>query len=64
MDYNMDEKNDRRLALSLILLAFGIAANSILGPFVSGVVTYPFSDSVRNMTIGLDTVSQIGRAHV
>jgi len=55
----MDKKNDRRLALSLLLLAIGIAANSILGPFVSGVVTYPFSDSVRNMTIGLDTVSLI-----
>jgi hypothetical protein len=55
----MDEKNDRWLALSLILLAVGIAANSILGPFVSGIVTYPFSDSVQNMTIGLDTVSLI-----
>ena len=55
----MDEKNDKRLALSLIVLAIGIAANSILGPFVSGVVTYPFSESVRNMTIGLDAVSLI-----
>ena len=53
------KKNNRRLALSLIFLAIGIAANSILGPFVSGVVTYPFSDSVRNMTIGLDAVSLI-----
>ena len=55
----MDKKNDKRLALSLIVLAIGIAANSILGPFVSGVVTYPFSESVRNMTIGLDAVSLI-----
>jgi hypothetical protein len=55
----MDEKKNKQLALSLILLAIGIAANSILGPFVSGVVTYPFSESVRNMTIGLDAVSLI-----
>jgi hypothetical protein len=59
MDYSLNEKNDKRLALSLILLAVGIAANSILGPFVSGVVTYPFSESVKNMTIGLDTVSLV-----
>ena len=55
----MDKKNDKRLALSLIVLAIGIAANSILGPFVSGVVSYPFSESVQNMTIGLDAVSLI-----
>jgi hypothetical protein len=59
MDSYLDKKNDKRLALSLMLLATGIAANSILGPFVSGVVTYPFSESVQNMTIGLDAVSLI-----
>lgn len=55
----MDGKNDRWLVLSLILLAIGIAANSILGPFIYGIVTYPFSESVRHMTIGLDAVSLI-----
>lgn len=55
----MDEKTDRWLAWSLLLLAIGIAVNSIIGPFVSGIVTYPYSDSVRNMTIGLDAVSLI-----
>jgi len=55
----MDGKTDRWLAWSLLLLAVGIAANSIVGPFISGIVTYPFSDSVRYMTIGLDAVSLI-----
>lgn len=55
----MDGKTDRWLAWSLLLLAIGIAVNSIIGPFVSGIVTYPYSDSVRNMTIGLDAVSLI-----
>ena len=55
----MDRKPDRWLAGSLLLLAIGIAANSILGPLISGIVTYPFSESVRNMTLGLDAVSLI-----
>jgi len=55
----MDEKNNRWLAWSLLLLAIGIASNSIVGPFISGIVKYPFSDSIRNMTIGLDAVSLI-----
>jgi len=55
----MDGKTDRWLAWSLLLLAVGIVANSIAGPFISGIVTYPFSDSVRYMTIGLDAVSLI-----
>src|SRR6056297_1342917 len=59
MEYNMDRKTDRLLAWSLFFLAAGIAANSILGPFISGTVTYPFSDSIRYMTIGLDAVSLI-----
>jgi hypothetical protein len=53
----MAEKPDRWLATALLLLTAGIAANSILGPLMSGIVRYPFSSTVRNMTIGLDAVS-------
>jgi len=55
----MNGKNDQWLAWSLLLLAIGITSNSIVGPFISGIVTYPFSDSLRYMTIGLDAVSLI-----
>jgi len=59
MEYNMYEKIDRWMVWSLFLLAIGIAANSIVGPLLSGIVKYPFSDSIQYMTIGLDAVSLI-----
>lgn len=41
----------------LWLLAVGLAANSILGPFVLDVIEYRYSDSLVNQGIGLDAVA-------
>jgi len=45
------------LGIALFALAGGLVANSMLGPLVADVITYPFSESVRNQTIGLEAVS-------
>lgn len=43
--------------MGLLALAASLAVNSVLGPLVAGVVTYPFSETLVNQTIGLEAVS-------
>lgn len=52
---------DRRsaLALGLFVLAALLAANSILGPFLAGVIEYHYSETINNQGIGLDAVALI-----
>lgn len=50
-------RSNRWLAGGLVALAAGLAANTLLGPLVAGVITYPLSDPVTNQTLGLETVS-------
>ena len=45
------------LAAGLFIIATGLAAVAVLGPFVSGVVEYHVTETLRNQTIGLDAVS-------
>ncbi len=45
------------LSRLLWLLAGGLAANSILGPLMLGVVDYRYTDTLINQGIGLDTVT-------
>ena len=53
----MSQRSNRWLAGGLATLAAGLAANSLLGPLVAGVITYPLSETVMNMTLGLEAVS-------
>jgi len=48
---------DRWLAAGLIVLAATLAVNTLLGPLVTGVVAYPFSETLVNQTVGLEAVS-------
>jgi hypothetical protein len=47
----------RHLGLALYALAAAIALNSLLGPALLGLVDYPFSETLRNQTIGLELFS-------
>lgn len=55
----MSQRSNRWLAGALVALAAGLAANSLLGPLVAGVISYPLSETVLNMTLGLEAVSLI-----
>src|SRR4051794_36512620 len=50
-------RNAQWLALGLIALACGLVAVSLLGPLTGGPVGYHVSETLRNLTIGLDAVS-------
>lgn len=55
-----DSTSTRRLtAVSLTLLAVGLAANAVLGPLVLEVIRYRFSESLLYQGIGLDFVSLV-----
>jgi hypothetical protein len=41
----------------LLTLAAGVVLNTVLGPLVTGVVSYPIAETVRNQLIGLELVS-------
>lgn len=45
------------LALSLAAIGVGLAAVALLGPLGSELIDYRVSETLRNQTIGLDTVS-------
>ena len=47
----------RGLAFATALLGFGVAANSVLGPFILEIIEYRFSTSLINQGIGLDAVA-------
>lgn len=50
---------DRWLAAGLLALAVGLAVNTVLGPLLTGVVAYPFSDSVLSEALGLEAVTLV-----
>jgi hypothetical protein len=45
------------LALGLITIGVGLAIVALLGPFLTGVIDYHVTETLRNQTIGLDAVS-------
>jgi hypothetical protein len=57
VDPATDRRTNRRLATGLVALGLALAANSLLGPLVAGLVEYPFSETLVNQTIGLEAVS-------
>jgi len=48
---------DRSLAVGLVALAVGLAANALAGPLGLDMVAYPFSETLVNQTIGLEAVT-------
>ncbi len=44
-------------AIGLVAIAVGLALNTVVGPLILDLVTYPVSASMRNQTIGLDAVA-------
>ncbi len=42
---------------ALLALGTGLAANTVLGPWITDAIHYPFSETLRNQTIGLEAVS-------
>jgi hypothetical protein len=42
------------LGVLLIIFALGLALNAVLGPTFSGLIRYPFSETMLNQTIGLE----------
>jgi hypothetical protein len=45
------------LGVASVALGVGLIANSVLGPMVTDVIDYPWSESIRNQAIGLEAVS-------
>jgi hypothetical protein len=50
-------RSRRWLAVGLLVIGFGLAAVSLLGPMASSIVDYRVTETLRNQTIGLDLVS-------
>lgn len=48
---------DRWLTAGLVALASALAANSLVGPLVADLVSYPFSQTLVYQTIGLEAVT-------
>jgi len=48
---------DRWLAAGLVVLGLALAVNSLVGPLVAGLVSYPFSETLVYQTIGLEAVT-------
>lgn len=53
----MVRTRDRSLMAALVALAGLLAANSILGPLLTGVIDYHYGESMINQGIGLDAVA-------
>jgi len=51
------ERADRWLAAGLVTLGLALAVNSVVGPLVAGLVSYPFSETLVYQTIGLEAVT-------
>jgi hypothetical protein len=49
----------RWFAVGLLALGALLVGNTLLGPLVTGAITYPFSETVLNETLGLEAVSLI-----
>jgi membrane protease YdiL (CAAX protease family) len=43
----------------MLALGTGLAANTALGPLFAGAVTYPFTETVYNETLGLEAISLV-----
>src|SRR5688572_2068103 len=50
---------DRWLAFGMVSLGVGLALNTILGPLLMGVISYPFTLTVYYETLGLEAVSLV-----
>lgn len=48
---------DRWLGFGMVSLGLGLALNTILGPLVLGLITYPFTLTVYYETLGLEAVT-------
>jgi hypothetical protein len=46
-------------AVGLLVLAGMLVVNTVLGPLVLSVISYPFSETVENETIGLEAISLV-----
>lgn len=55
--YETHRRMDRWLAAGLVALAVALAANSVIGPLIADLVSYPFSETLVNQTIGLEAVT-------
>ena len=53
------QTNYRRLGIGAIALGAALAVNSLIGPLLASLVTYPLSETVLNEAIGLEAVSLI-----
>ncbi|MEA2026674.1 MAG: hypothetical protein U9O18_08275 [Chloroflexota bacterium] len=49
----------RWFGLGMLLLGAGLALNTLLGPLVADIIDYPFTETVRNETLGLEAVSLV-----
>jgi hypothetical protein len=49
----------RWLGIALLCLGAGLIVNSLLGPLVFDAISYPWSSTMRNQAIGLETVSLV-----
>lgn len=47
------------LALGMIALGTGLIANTALGPLMGDAIDYPFSETIRNETLGLEAISLV-----
>lgn len=47
----------RIFGLGMLALGAGLALNTVLGPLVADIIEYPFTETVRNETLGLEVVS-------
>jgi len=54
---NGTHRDGRGLAIAVLALGAGLALNTVLGPLLIDTIRYPFSESLRNQTIGLEAVS-------
>src|SRR5687768_12980448 len=50
---------DRWLGFGMVSLGLGLALNTILGPLLMGVISYPFTQTVYYETLGLEAVSLV-----
>lgn len=53
----MSRNSNRWLAIGLFALAAGLAVNAVLGPLLAEIVTFPFSETLLNQTIGLEAIT-------
>jgi hypothetical protein len=54
-----DRRGARPLALAALALGAGLALNTVLGPLLTDTIRYPFSETLRNQTIGLEAVTLV-----